>query len=373
MPHGNDRLKSGAKAPALLFYTHALVGGGAERVWAQTAAGLQERGYRVEFCVDWHAPENSHLLPPGMPVHLLGRNHALAIWRLRTLLATGQYSVAFSAVGASNLKLLLASVLSFSPTKTVISQHGFYEAEHRFLGKLGYRMSFLTSQLSAKTVVVSDALRKDLIERFGAAKRKTMLLYNAIDIGPSTRVPSVETLRARLSNVLAVGRLVPEKGHMDLLQALKILPDDVTLTIAGEGPERSRLEAAITSLGLERRVRLAGYLTDPAPLYAAAKVLALPSHTEAFGNVVVEAMGFGLPVVAADCGGPAEILGRGEFGRLVPVGDASAMAAALQDALADPGDPAIRRERAEAFSVARVLDGYEDLVLSLCDPPEKPQ
>jgi glycosyltransferase involved in cell wall biosynthesis len=152
---------------------------------------------------------------------------------------------------------------------------------------------------------------------------------------------------------------------MDLLHAMTKLPKSVSLTIAGEGPERSRLEAAIAQLGLGGRVNLVGYVTDLSPVYRSAKTLALPSHTEAFGNVVVEAMGFGLPTVATDCGGPREILKGGEFGRLVPVGDADEMAAALIRALKEPGDPARWRARAEEFSVDRILGEFVSLLDSI--------
>jgi glycosyltransferase involved in cell wall biosynthesis len=361
-------VRAGFRKP-ILFYTHALVGGGAERVWAQTAAGLFERGYDVDFCVDWDAPENAHLLPKGMTVHRLGRNHLAAAWRLSRLLAKRRYFAAFSAVGASNLKLLAAKALSLSHARIVLSQHGHYEAEGRFLGRLGYRLTPLTSRVSAATVVVSDALKRDLIERFGAAPGRVVRIYNAIALGPADTVPSRAELAARPDRIVAVGRLVPEKGHMDLLKAMTKLPETASLTIAGEGPERQRLEAAAAALGLEARVSFPGYQNDLAPIYGPAKAMALPSHTEAFGNVVVEALGYGLPVVAADCGGPSEILAGGAFGAIVPVGDPDALAAALIRLLNDPGDPAARRARAEDYALDKILDEYVALLVKLGAAP----
>jgi glycosyltransferase involved in cell wall biosynthesis len=349
----------------LLFYTHALVGGGAEKVWAQTAAGLAARGHRVDFCVDWDADANAHLIPHGMTIHRLGRNHLAGIWNLRRLLAAGRYFAAFSAVGASNLKLLAASALAGSSCKIVLSQHGHYEAESRFLGRLGYRLTAVTSRLAAKTVVVSDELRRDLATRFGANLGKVSRIYNAIDLAPASDVPDLPALRGRPDDILAVGRLVREKGHEILVRAMTLLPPEARLTICGEGPHEPHLKQLIASLGLGDRVRLAGYHRDLTQFYKTAKVLALPSETEAFGNVVVEAMGFGLPVVATRCGGPVEILGQGRYGKIVPVGDASAMASALQEVMTNPGDPADRRRRAETFSADRILEEYEALIASL--------
>jgi glycosyltransferase involved in cell wall biosynthesis len=364
----NQSLQMDGQNPRLLFYTHALVGGGAEKVWVQTAAGLAGRGHHVEFCTDWDATANAHLIPPGMVVHRLGANHLAATWRLRRILAKGRYFAAFSAVGASNLKLLAAAALSRSDTHIVLSQHGHYEAESRFLGRLGYRLTPLTSRSAARTIVVSDALKDDLGKRFGADLRKVVRIYNAIALPPEAMVPDTQELVARAPTVLAVGRLVAEKDHETLLRAIAIMPQDVTLVICGEGPHLSFLRSVAAALGIGGRVNFAGYHQDLSPFYRAAKVLALPSQTEAFGTVVVEAMGYGLPVVATRCGGPAEILGNGRFGRIVPVGVPEAMAAALTQAIEKPGLSEDHRSRAESFSVDRILDEYEALITALAEP-----
>jgi glycosyltransferase involved in cell wall biosynthesis len=90
----------------------------------------------------------------------------------------------------------------------------------------------------------------------------------------------------------------------------------------------------------------------------------LSSAWEGFGNVVVEALACGTPVVSTDCpSGPAEILDGGRWGRLVPVGDTASMAAAILATLDDPGDPAVRRQRAMDFSVDRAADAYLALLL----------
>jgi hypothetical protein len=96
----------------LLFYTHALVGGGGERVWALVASGLSRRGHDVAFAVDFEAPENQHLVAPEIRQFVLGRGHATATRALGRILRAEQPDVAFSAIGVSNAKLLAAKVLS---------------------------------------------------------------------------------------------------------------------------------------------------------------------------------------------------------------------------------------------------------------------
>jgi glycosyltransferase involved in cell wall biosynthesis len=300
-----------------------------------------------------------------MPVTRLGRNHALAAWRLGRLLARVKPAIAWSAVGASNLKLLTAKILGLSSARTILSQHGHFEAESGLLGRLTYRLTPLTSRWSDRTIVVSEALRNDLIARWGASARKTVRIYNAIALPPESDVATAEALNGRPPRLLMVGRLVPEKGHLDAIRALAALPPEVSLDIAGEGPFRGALEQEAESLGLTSRIRFLGYRTDLGPHYKSARLLVLPSHTEAFGNVIVEAMGYGLPVVAARCGGPAEILRDGAFGALTPPGDTAALAEALRRALSQHADPARNRLRALDFAADKILDEYEALIATL--------
>ena len=90
-----------------------------------------------------------------------------------------------------------------------------------------------------------------------------------------------------------------------------------------------------------------------------AAAFALSSTREGFGNVLVEALACGCPVVSTDCpSGPAEILENGRFGRLVQPGDAAGLAAALEETLQAPGDEATLRERGRAFTVERATDAY---------------
>jgi len=97
--------------------------------------------------------------------------------------------------------------------------------------------------------------------------------------------------------------------------------------------------------------------------------VAVPSRTEAFGLVVAEALAHGLPIVATACAGPREILGDGRWGRIVPIGDAEAMARALEAALDDPGDPGERIARAATFSTEVGLRSWADLVDEIAAAP----
>ena len=123
---------------------------------------------------------------------------------------------------------------------------------------------------------------------------------------------------------------MPHKDFATLIAAFAIVTQtrDVRLILLGEGPLHADLLALAESLGVAERVSLPGFQPNPLPFMRRAAVLVVSSAYEGFGNVLVEALACGTPVVSTDCPyGPAEILERGRFGMLVPVGDRKAMAA----------------------------------------------
>ena len=140
--------------------------------------------------------------------------------------------------------------------------------------------------------------------------------------------------------VLAVGRLSQEKGHADLIRAAAILSGlpgapRFRVVIVGDGPERDALLHLASELGVQQRIKLAGFQRDMAPYYAMATVLAVPSHSEGSPNVVLEAMAAGLPIVANQVGGIPEILEQDATGLMVLPRSPDAMARAILRLLTD--------------------------------------
>jgi glycosyltransferase involved in cell wall biosynthesis len=159
--------------------------------------------------------------------------------------------------------------------------------------------------------------------------------------------------------VLYCGRLLREKGLLDLVRAVAALPD-ARVVLAGEGPERPRLETAARALGVADRVRFAGPVryAEIADLYATADVFCLPSvpapyWEEQFGMVLIEAMACGVPVVAAGSGAIPEVVGDAAV--LVPPYAPAALAGALASVLDDPA----RREALASAGPARVAERYD--------------
>jgi glycosyltransferase involved in cell wall biosynthesis len=158
--------------------------------------------------------------------------------------------------------------------------------------------------------------------------------------------------------VLAVSRLVWQKGYPELAEAMRSVTD-AALWVVGERLESDRgpdMVALLRGAGLGERLRLLGYRDDVPDLMAAADIFVLPSRFEALPMSVIEAMLSGLPVVASDIRGPAEQVVREETGLLVPAGDPRALAAALWRLATDPQ----LRARMGTAGRVRALERYDE-------------
>jgi glycosyltransferase involved in cell wall biosynthesis len=139
--------------------------------------------------------------------------------------------------------------------------------------------------------------------------------------------------------VMGAGRLEPQKDFLTLLRAFARVRRErpCRLIILGEGHLRPEIEALAFQLGVAGDLAMPGFVSNPHAYTSRARLFVLSSAWEGLGNVLVEALALGIPVVATDCpSGPREILQDGRFGPLVPVGDAEALAAAMLDTLNDP-------------------------------------
>ncbi len=348
----------------LLFHCPALTDGGAERVWALLAGELAARGHEVHLVVDAEA-RNGPPVPSGVKMHVLPAGRPAGLRALRRLLKDVRPDAALSAIAASPLFLTLAA--SGLGIPLVHAFHGFEEWRTGRLSRMTWRLLPWIARRSARIVAVSEALRRHLEEEWNVPADKLVRIWNPVALpDPLPRVTAGDLL-SRPPEIVAIGRLSPEKGHGLLLRAMSLMRNrEARLTLVGEGPRRGHLEEQARHLGIVDRVRFAGWQEDVWPWLARARVLALPSRTESFGNVVVEALAAGLPVVSTDTPGPAEILaGDARLGRLVSSTEAEEMAAALDAALEDPGDPAPRQARATDFSAAKGVDAWERLILEV--------
>ena len=165
--------------------------------------------------------------------------------------------------------------------------------------------------------------------------------------------------------VLAIGRLNPQKRFNTLIAAFASLSATrpARLAICGVGPLEQALKDQAEALGVADRVSFLGFQDNPLKFLKRADLFVLSSRFEGFGNVLVEALACGVPIVSTNCPhGPAEILDNGRFGRLVPVDDAAAMAEAMNAMLDDPTPADLLIDRSREYSPAVVVDRYLAIV-----------
>lgn len=349
------------------IFLPSLRGGGAERVMLALANGYAERGHRVDLLLVEAA--GPYLSDVGAGVRLLdlaaGRTRQ-SLRPFRRYLREEQPDLVISAMPHINVIAVIGRALSGRgrTTRLVVSEHNDVVASagqpsSRSPRKLAVGIAYRRADA---VVAVSEGVAQSCTEAYTLPRRQLKVVYNpivvpALDIRAETTVPQHRNLSHMF---VAAGRLIPQKDFATLLRAFVIVRQkcDAQLVILGEGELRDDLERQAASSGVQEFVRFPGFVTNPFAYMRSASAFVLSSAWEGFGNVLVEAMAVGTPVVSTDCpSGPREILEDGHWGRLVPVADADALADAILATLADRDPPDVRF-RAAYFSLDRALDGY---------------
>ena len=217
-------------------------------------------------------------------------------------------------------------------------------------------------------ITVCRAL-KDVLVELGIDGRKVVPLRNGVDLQMFRPPEDRENLRKQLGiagkTLLSVGYLIERKGHNFTIEALKYLPD-VSLLIAGTGPEQNNLQAQIQALGLAERVKLLGSVSHERlkDYYGAVDIMVLASSREGWANVLLESMACGTPVVATDIWGTPEVVACPEAGVLVKR-DARSIADGITRLFEDYPDRTLTRKYAEQFSWHDTSLGQRELFASV--------
>lgn len=215
-----------------------------------------------------------------------------------------------------------------------------------------------------RVIAVSPLIRAELLSS-GIEKASVDLVCNAIVAENYDRrnfSPGIIRDRFRLGAnaclIGCVGRLSPEKGQRDLLRAaseLLLCNENVYLVMVGDGPDRGKLVSLSQELGIDEKVLFLGHRKDVQSIYRDLQGLVLPSHTEGFPNVLLEALCMKVPVVATDVGGVADIVEENVTGRLVQARDTDKLGTALSWLVEQPR----LAEKTASIGNKRVRDKYE--------------
>jgi len=217
-------------------------------------------------------------------------------------------------------------------------------------------------------IAVSRGVADDVITTLRVPEHRVHVIYNPVitrDFEARCRANIDSQWLDEESDtpvIVSAGRFTQQKDFVTLIDAFAQLRTTrpARLLLLGEGEDRAQLEARVAAHGLTADIALPGHVSDPVPYMRQASLFAFASRYEGLGNVLVEALASGTRIVATDCpSGPREILADGRYGRLVPMGDAAALASAMGSALDEPRPPTADVEAAcHPFTAPAVAHQY---------------
>ena len=367
----------------LLFFIHSLHSGGAERVTANLANYWAEKGWQITVVTLTSTAQDFYQLHPAVQriaLNVAGESdHAFAaisnnlcrVLALRRVLQKVQPDVALAMMSTANMLLALAAI-GLKGMITIGSER-IYPPRIPLGRAWEFLRSYLYGHLQAMVALSSESAAW-LAQHTRA--RHIPVIPNAVTWPLPLQQPKlpVPERAAGQYTLLAVGRLADQKGFDLLIPAFQHIAADFPswhLRILGDGFDRAKLQAQITSLGMESRISLPGRAGNVGQWYEAADMYVMSSRFEGFPNTLVEAMAHGLPAVSFDCDtGPRDIIRHEVDGLLVSAGDSQALEQALRRLMADEN---LRKQFAnraievrERFSMERIAGKWESLFEELC-------
>lgn len=371
--------------PDISLFIPNLDGGGAERVILHLAQGFAEHNLRVDLVVAEaqgaylsKVPESVRLIDlaakaPKILFKTLALKQYLEQEQPTLLMST--LDILGSAVWAKRLADVDTQVVM--SVQTHLSQQ-FQDRHGSVMQKLKWAAVEKFYPWADAIVAVSKGVALDLEENASIPSGRVSVIYNPV-IAPDFDQRSQEAVdHAWFADdqppvLIGVGRIVKQKSFVTLVKAFAQVRQyrPARLMILGDIDPREpqvkpELDALLEKFGLEDDVAFLGFVENPYAYMAKADVFVLSSIYEGFGNVVAEAIATGTPVVSTDCeSGPAEILEQGRYGKLVPVGDATAMADAIVEVLSQPVDAQSLKARSQAFTIDSSVRQYIALLEEL--------
>ena len=361
----------------ILYVIATLDRAGAEHQMTLLATRLDRSRFAPRVvCLTRGGPLEGRLREARVPFDILGKHRTLdlrALGALKRIIRERRPQVVHTWLFTANAYGRWAALACDVPV-VIASERCVDEWRTRWRRRLDRHLSKRTDAVIANCRAV-----RDFVLREGVEPGRVRVIGNAIDLDAIDGVACEEPADDVLDDlgdrfvVIQAGRLEPQKGVSDLLDAVDIVRrnvPEVMLLLAGDGPDRPTIEQRIDDLDLAAHVRLLGARDDVPALMASSDVVVLASRWEGLPNVVLEAMAVRRPVVVTDVGGCAELVDDGRTGVVVPPADPDRLAHAIEVIHEDPAlglelGSAARDEVEARFSVARMVNDYQALYLNL--------
>jgi glycosyltransferase involved in cell wall biosynthesis len=360
----------------LLCVIYSIYGGGAEKQMLTLLKNLDRSKFEPVLAVVRRTGREELIVPADVPVHYLDAPRRFSSFFLvlshRKLIRQLRPDRVLSFLWSINL-VTLAAVSGIKPRPRIIVSERTHlgPSIQRFSGARLRRLLVRILYPHADTIAaVSQDTAQNLIDEFNIPAEKIRTIQNGIAVNETRSLMDSPLNNTQVPGpyILSIGNLNATKRHEFTITAFSHIAGQrpgLRLLILGEGDERKRLERMVDRRGLEGRVLLAGYTSNPFPYLARAAAFVSASRFEGFPNAVLEAMACGTPVIAAATPGTREIIDNNRTGLLFPAGNIGALILALNRVLDEPSFGLLLASNALAevrslYTVERMTRDFEE-------------
>lgn len=360
------------------------VNGGVQRVMINLAKGFVRRGTKVDMLICDARGEMLDLIPDECRVVDFKCEKArgdlkvlLSLRKINRYMREHPGTVIIGAPGLSGTIIAFLRIFRCkTPVISILDNKVSLLKDNTIYHTMIYYINKVFLHCSDRVVAAHRAAYEDIAQYYHLKSDKLRMIYHPlIDLNDSEKYDeNVDHpfFRQNKKVAVAVGRLVPEKDFATLIEAVNLVNKKAKLCvlILGDGPLRNELEQLIIRRDMQGCIKLLGYTDKVLAYIRKSDFLVLSSKQEAFGNVLVEAMSCGRPVVATDCksGGPRDILGgtnETRYGVLCPCEDPVGLASGIMQLMDFEYSEDMIRQRAKEFEIGYSADQYLRVVKEL--------
>lgn len=365
----------------IIFYVSSLSSGGAERQFSYIITYLDRKKFDIILCLSKDIVEYN--CPGDIKKYVLNKKHFWDFFRMffrfRKIVLQEKPDIVFTTIFNCNLLALVLKLFYRKKFKLIVRETAnpaWYKTEFPEIIYLPFLRIFYPL---ADLILSPSQGVKDAVVRLIGYPEKQLFIHNMIDdnmvLKFSNDDDNLEGFNKNIPVIVSIGMLAKQKGYEYLLYAFKKVTEQKKscLIIVGDGPHREELIKLTKQLGISDDVSFVDHKKNPFAYIARSAIFVFPSLFESFGNVLLESMILGVPVVSSRAPyGPEEIIEDGKSGFLVPTRDPDALAEKMLKLLNDPElrqkfSEAGRKRVRDCFLVKDQIIKFENMFLNIID------
>ena len=358
------------KINKILIYLPDLKGGGAEKVYTNLANSWNQEGLEVIILLNKKEGEFLNKINQNIKIiDLKAQRIRRAFFLLPRVIKKEKPDIVLTAMWPLTSIAIIVAKLFRLKTKLVISDHVNLTMSIKKETNINFFIFKLILKFSYKfadgIICVSEGVKKNIINISGLQKDKITVINNPVltDDLKNLAQKYKNHKKPKTITLLSVGTLKEQKNHELLIRAFSLIENkkDIKLTILGDGPKKNDLINLITEKKQTNRIQIKSFDLNIEKHYLNSHIFVLSSDWEGFGNVLVEAMHYGLDVISTNCNyGPSEILQNGKYGKLVKTGDINELREAINQCIKNYSSNFINHnhQRSLDFLVSKISKKY---------------